>query len=211
MRVKGGAKVLTIKAEAIRKGLNASVRALLEAATDTATDTAELSALCYYVGREIPTTAEALRAAIADIKPAEVVTAYRNNSAYQITTAEGRRVVAKATRHTSGAEVYTFEASNSFNISALFRIPFARLLAGRKPFEAEAEKVYTKAKGGFIEISKAEAARLIKAAEDKAAAEALARAKAEAQAEADRKAGEALRVAKAKAATATTKATAAAA
>ena len=188
---------LTIKAEAVRKGLNSAVRALLESATEADCNPIELECLLAFVGRAIPTTEAKTREAVKAITKAEVITAYRENSAYSVTSGESYKV-AKVVTAFKGANVVTFEESDSYNIGAIFRNPANNKRQGRKQFKAEAGKYYERVKGGFALISKAEAEARIKTAKLQAEAEASRKAEAEAQAEADRKAGEAIRLNKAK-------------
>lgn len=188
---------LTIKAEAVRKGLNAAVRALLESASEASAD--EINALLAFVGRPYVSEGKAAKAA-AEVTKNEVIAAYRAFSTFAVCTESGGKSVAKAVRAYIGANVFTFEAATSYTIGAIFRSPAANKRRGRKQFTAEAGQFYEVTKGGKYEpITAAEAAARIKAAEIAEAAEAERKAKAEAQAEADRKRGEAVRKAEEKA------------
>lgn len=190
-------KSLTIKAEAVRRGLNAACRALIESAAE-ASEAERLALVCFvYDTASLPASDKAAADMAAGIKAAEVVAAYRKYSAYMVQDSEGRKQVAKAAAAFSGCNCYTFEPSTTYTIGAIFRTPANNKRRAAKQSTFEAGKYYERTKEGYKAISKAEAAARIKAAKEEAARQAEAQAIAEAQAEADRKAGEALRKAKA--------------
>ena len=191
-------KILTIKAESMRKGLNAACRALIESAAE-ASEAERLALVCFvYDTAVLPASDKAAADMAAMVKPSEVVAAYRKYSTYMVQDSEGRKQVAKAAAAFTGCNCYTFEPATTYTIGAIFRTPANNKRRQVKQSAFEAGKYYEKAKGGqYVAISKAEAAARIKAAKEEAARQAEAQAKAEAQAEADRKAGEALRKAKA--------------
>lgn len=195
-----GAKSLTIKAEAIRKGLNTAVKSLLES-IEGASDS-EIESLVAFACDKVADKHSEIRSQAEALEPMDIIKAYRTYSAYAIIEGEGEKrfkKVAKAVRSESGANVYTFTPSTNYTIGAIFRSPASNKRRGRKQVIFEASKVYEYAKGAFVEISKAEAQARIKQAEAESARQAEARAKAEAQAESDRLLGEKVRKAEAKA------------
>ncbi len=180
---------LCVKAEAERKSLNASIRSLLESAKDCTEGEAE--ALLLFVGREVPKGSKAIMKAVSEVKKEEILSAYRDFSAYALKGEEGRKKVAKAVRIYPDCNAFTFEESTSFNIRAIFESPASNRRRRISQNLMEAGKYYEKAKGGkYVEIPKAEAIARQMEAKRKAEAEAERKAKEEAQREADRKAGE---------------------
>lgn len=185
-----GRKTLTIKAEAVRKGLNAAARALLEAAADKDVSDIEICVLASFLSDNIVCTAKEARQVVAAAKPADIIANYRAFSSFAVVDGEGRKSVAKATKEEAAANVTYFVPADSFTEANIFRTPANNKARSRKQMTFEAGQPYERTKEGYKPITKAEAAARIKAAKEEAARQAEAKAKAEAQAEADRKAGE---------------------
>lgn len=190
--LKEGEKTLTIKAEAVRKGLNAAARALLESASGASAS--ELEALVCFCLESVPFKASEIQAAAASLKASDIISAFKKHASFAIDLGEGRKQVAKAVKDASGANVYTFEAVSNYSIQTIFRSPASNKRQGKRQALVNAAAYYEKAEGGRFEvITSAEAQARIKAALEEAARQAEAKAKAEAQAEKDRLAGKALR------------------